>query len=294
MKHEIFRTRYWLPIIIAVGCPLLVSGCPTTGKNEPPATTATQIPAYIENSPLAGNEQIQVIVHSISPVSDGWLEYKVTISNRSGVLLKNVRAQVHNPTGVWIDPAESGDELNKQPDLATSIGVQTGIAGAGMALTYAGIPFVGAIAQLGYSFHELSEYDETIDLIEYHADHNLQYATIYIDGQVQGSFFFPNVETDDFRFLYVIEDREYALQFSEGMNDDLDAEESGGNLKNLPLPERVLLVQEELRRRGYNPGTPDGILGPRTTAAVKAFQSDVGIEVTGEVDDRLLAALGLI
>lgn len=45
----------------------------------------------------------------------------------------------------------------------------------------------------------------------------------------------------------------------------------------------VRLVQESLTALGYNPGTADGIFGPKTEAAVRAFQSDQGITVDGIV-----------
>ncbi len=53
----------------------------------------------------------------------------------------------------------------------------------------------------------------------------------------------------------------------------------------------VLSVQRELQVRGYYDGALDGIAGPNTRAAVRAFQRDAGFPVTGEVDERLLAEL---
>jgi peptidoglycan hydrolase-like protein with peptidoglycan-binding domain len=35
----------------------------------------------------------------------------------------------------------------------------------------------------------------------------------------------------------------------------------------------------------------DGVIGPRTKAAIKEFQSLFGLPVTGEPDDRLLAKM---
>ncbi|HKK31307.1 MAG TPA: peptidoglycan-binding domain-containing protein [Alphaproteobacteria bacterium] len=53
----------------------------------------------------------------------------------------------------------------------------------------------------------------------------------------------------------------------------------------------VLEIQRALSREGYDAGSPDGILGPRTRAAIQAFQMDRGLQVTGEPSADLLAAL---
>lgn len=50
-------------------------------------------------------------------------------------------------------------------------------------------------------------------------------------------------------------------------------------------------VQRELQVRGYYKGGIDGIVGPNTRAAVRAFQRDAGFDVTGTVDQRLLTEL---
>lgn len=52
-------------------------------------------------------------------------------------------------------------------------------------------------------------------------------------------------------------------------------------------------VQSDLADQGYDPGPIDGVIGPQTTDAIAAFQSDNGLPVTGNTDDPLLRALGL-
>ena len=44
-------------------------------------------------------------------------------------------------------------------------------------------------------------------------------------------------------------------------------------------------AQRRLARLGFDPGPPDGLLGPRTTAALRAFQRSVSLSVTGQLDD---------
>ena len=45
----------------------------------------------------------------------------------------------------------------------------------------------------------------------------------------------------------------------------------------------VRVLQQQLKALGFDPGPIDGIFGPRTEAAVKAFQRAVGIAVDGVV-----------
>jgi peptidoglycan hydrolase-like protein with peptidoglycan-binding domain len=56
-------------------------------------------------------------------------------------------------------------------------------------------------------------------------------------------------------------------------------------------PVLVRGVQIELIERGYYQGELDGIAGPQTRGAVRAFQQDAGLAVTGAVDQRLLEQL---
>lgn len=44
-------------------------------------------------------------------------------------------------------------------------------------------------------------------------------------------------------------------------------------------------AQDRLRNLGYGPGPVDGILGEGTEAALRAFQGDYGLSVTGALDD---------
>ena len=56
----------------------------------------------------------------------------------------------------------------------------------------------------------------------------------------------------------------------------------------------VRAVQRALQARGLYEGEPiDGILGPKTRAAIRAFQKSAGIPVTGEPDKNVLKAFNL-
>lgn len=53
----------------------------------------------------------------------------------------------------------------------------------------------------------------------------------------------------------------------------------------------VVSVQNELARRGLYDGLADGVIGPRTEAAITLFQKSIGVEANGLVGPELLAAL---
>jgi len=58
------------------------------------------------------------------------------------------------------------------------------------------------------------------------------------------------------------------------------------NLGHLDPVEALSGVQERLRQLDYEPGAIDGELGPRTRAALEAFQKDQGLPETGEPDPQ--------
>jgi len=59
------------------------------------------------------------------------------------------------------------------------------------------------------------------------------------------------------------------------------------------LIETTMQAQEALKAAGYHLGEPDGKPGPETTAAVKKFQGDRHLPVTGKLDSITLSALGI-
>jgi peptidoglycan hydrolase-like protein with peptidoglycan-binding domain len=61
------------------------------------------------------------------------------------------------------------------------------------------------------------------------------------------------------------------------------AAQSGGDIER---------VQKALKANGHDPGPIDGVNGPRTAAALKAYQQAQGLEATGRLDDATLAKLG--
>jgi peptidoglycan hydrolase-like protein with peptidoglycan-binding domain len=74
---------------------------------------------------------------------------------------------------------------------------------------------------------------------------------------------------------------------------------TGGDLGSVPISPDLLFiyttsVQQALAAKGYRPGIADGKLGPRTRAAIRRYQQDYGLPVTGEVSLALVNHLRLI
>ena len=56
----------------------------------------------------------------------------------------------------------------------------------------------------------------------------------------------------------------------------------------------VYQAQKKLKDLGYDPGRPDGILGKKTKTAVRNFQRDNNLPVTGKLDEPTKAKLSII
>ena len=57
--------------------------------------------------------------------------------------------------------------------------------------------------------------------------------------------------------------------------------------------EQVKAVQKALQDKGMDPGPIDGVLGPKTMAALKAFQKDQKLTESGRLDDQTREKLGV-
>jgi peptidoglycan hydrolase-like protein with peptidoglycan-binding domain len=88
--------------------------------------------------------------------------------------------------------------------------------------------------------------------------------------------------------------------FAAGYNGpDFAANEYDGKLANAyafcrdngPPSLRVRTAQLQLVYRSFDPGSVDGDLGVRTRAALRQFQTQKGLAVTGDLDDSTFAAL---
>jgi murein L,D-transpeptidase YcbB/YkuD len=57
--------------------------------------------------------------------------------------------------------------------------------------------------------------------------------------------------------------------------------------------EQIRQVQQKLQEEGHSPGAIDGQWGPQTQAAVREFQQEKNLTVTGQLDQETLKELGV-
>lgn len=57
--------------------------------------------------------------------------------------------------------------------------------------------------------------------------------------------------------------------------------------------EQLRAAQEALKKHGMYEGEVDGIMGPKTRAAIQEFQKNEGLEATGRLDQQTLSRLGV-
>jgi len=56
--------------------------------------------------------------------------------------------------------------------------------------------------------------------------------------------------------------------------------------------EVIAKVQQALSKLGFDVGTADGVVGPKTRDAIRAFERATGMSESGAINPRLLAVLG--
>jgi len=58
-------------------------------------------------------------------------------------------------------------------------------------------------------------------------------------------------------------------------------------------PGQVKAVQQALKDQGHDPGDVDGVMGPKTQAALRDYQQKQGLKATGRLDAETQAKLGV-
>src|SRR5262245_7932192 len=71
-----------------------------------------------------------------------------------------------------------------------------------------------------------------------------------------------------------------------------EASPSASPASSVPSPTGdIAAAQQRLKDRGYYAGPVDGVMGPRTAAALRAYQRDHGLSATGQLDSQTSGAL---
>ena len=57
--------------------------------------------------------------------------------------------------------------------------------------------------------------------------------------------------------------------------------------------EQIKAVQQALKQKGHDPGAINGVMGPQTLQALRAFQQSNGLKPTGVLDSETAQKLGI-
>ena len=80
----------------------------------------------------------------------------------------------------------------------------------------------------------------------------------------------------------------------ESLDQNTDAVDTDiASARDYQSPDLIRQVQTALNAAGYDCGTPDGIIGPVTQNAVRAYQAANGLESDGKINMELMNALGM-
>ena len=80
---------------------------------------------------------------------------------------------------------------------------------------------------------------------------------------------------------------------SSGAGSTAGTSKSGTGMNGGADSEQVKSVQKALQGKGMDPGPIDGVMGPKTMAALKAFQKDQKLPESGRLDDQTREKLGV-
>jgi len=78
------------------------------------------------------------------------------------------------------------------------------------------------------------------------------------------------------------------LTLSNAVNNTKGKASSATTANNL-----FLKAQKRLIQLGYDPGTPDGLYGPKTKKAITQYQKDIGLLQTGELNQATISSLNI-
>lgn len=125
-------------------------------------------------------------------------------------------------------------------------------------------------------------------------DLSMSGTTLVVSGTVETESEFKKLEKfieANSQYLSIRNKAEVAEEEDDEEYDEEEEEddEEGDDEDYIEIEGRQL--QTILHALGYTLGHIDGIAGPKTTAALKKFQKDYELDVTGEVDDETNSAL---
>lgn len=87
--------------------------------------------------------------------------------------------------------------------------------------------------------------------------------------------------------------KDKAVEVKDKIKEKVQGRNDAGGTAGAAGSERVRSAQQALRDKGFNPGSIDGVMGPRTRAAIADFQRKQRLPTTGQLDTATMARLGM-
>lgn len=79
----------------------------------------------------------------------------------------------------------------------------------------------------------------------------------------------------------------------QGRRGEMGSQAGARGMSGQRSKEEIKQIQEALKDKGHDPGMADGVMGPKTQQAIRAFQKENGIQATGRLDEKTASALGV-
>ena len=80
-------------------------------------------------------------------------------------------------------------------------------------------------------------------------------------------------------------------EFLAAVRRDLGAKALHQHPDTPPSREKIIRIQKELKKRGYEVGKVDGVVGPATERAIAGFERENGLVPDGHIDDKMVSRL---
>jgi peptidoglycan hydrolase-like protein with peptidoglycan-binding domain len=87
--------------------------------------------------------------------------------------------------------------------------------------------------------------------------------------------------------------KDQQAQSGQSQSQNAESPSKGGGQQMSQGKDLVKQAQEKLSAAGHDVGEADGILGPRTQKGLKEFQQSKGLQPSGQLDQKTIAALGV-
>jgi hypothetical protein len=168
-----------------------------------------------------------------------------------------------------------------------------------------GVPFIGPLLSGGVMLYQHQQIDDVGAISTRFARTALNGQSVHINDEAQGAFYFPAEKLAALRIGYLRDGaRPWLVLSPAGPTTRTErAEEASGvgpstrpaDTEAAPRISVDVLsfseAQRRLARLGYNRGPADGVAGPITITAIRRFQGDMRLPVTGLLDSATNAAL---